>query len=245
MSQIIPCHTQVYKIHELSTAWRNGMLCLYQKYYADSNERTFFADLDNKDYVILMQNSDENICGFSTLQVLETSFQGHSIRVIFSGDTIVHHTYWGKQDSGMFFLRLSGQIWQQADMPLYWLLISKGHRTYRYLSIFTKKYFPNFRKDASVWQQDLTHHLAKQQFGDSYNASTGVLSFNPPRERLKDVWTNIPNQHSHLPDVRFFLQKNPGFIHGDELVCLAELSPDNLKARAKRIFLQGAHASQA
>ena len=33
--------------------------------------------------------------------------------------------------------------------------------------------------------------------------------------------------------VKFFISKNPGFINGEELVCVTEISVDNLKRYAK------------
>lgn len=232
-------YTDVYQVHELEPSWRNEMLNLYKIYYADCADSKFFSDLDEKDYVIILRNLSNNICGFSTLKSIKTSFLNKPIRVIFSGDTIIHHKYWGMQDPSLFFLRISGHIWKQNSIPLYWLLITKGHRTYRYLNIFTREYYPNFQKKTPEWIQNFTHFLAQQQFGSAYNNSTGVLHFDSPQGRLKEKWTDISSRHSHLPEVSFFLESNPGYVHGDELVCLAELSPENLKPRAQRIFLRG------
>jgi hypothetical protein len=41
------------------------------------------------------------------------------------------------------------------------------------------------------------------------------------------------------PDVAFFLRSNPGYVHGDELVCLTELAPHNLRPIARRVFGRG------
>ena len=32
---------------------------------------------------------------------------------------------------------------RDREAPLFWFLISKGHRTYRYLSLFAHRYYPN------------------------------------------------------------------------------------------------------
>lgn len=42
------------------------------------------------------------------------------------------------------------------------------------------------------------------------------------------------------PAVRFFFDRNPGFEAGDELVCLTEITEDNLKSLARREFAKGA-----
>lgn len=215
------------------------MLNLYKMYYADCIDSKFFSDLDEKDYVIVMRNLSDAICGFSTLKILNASFSNTPVRAIFSGDTIIHHDYWGMQDPSLSFLRISGHLWKQDSTPLYWLLITKGHRTYRYLNVFTKKYYPSCREDTPQKIQSLIHHFALQQFGAAYDETTGVISFDSPQGRLKEEWAKVSDRHSHLPEVNFFLQRNPGYMLGNELVCLAELSPENFKPRAKRIFLRG------
>jgi hypothetical protein len=53
---------------------------------------------------------------------------------------------------------------------------------------------------------------------------------------LKPELAVIPERRRANPHVRFFLQKNPGFAAGHELVCLAEISPQNLKRFAARII---------
>ena len=41
------------------------------------------------------------------------------------------------------------------------------------------------------------------------------------------------------PETAFFLASNPGYVHGDELVCLTELSTENLRPIARRVFQKG------
>jgi hypothetical protein len=38
------------------------------------------------------------------------------------------------------------------------------------------------------------------------------------------------------PHISYFIGRNPGFIRGDELACLARVSPDNLTPIAHRIL---------
>src|SRR3546814_17883638 len=49
----------------------------------------------------------------------------------------------------------------------------------------------------------------------------------------------IPEKDRRRPDVLFFLQRNPGYDQGDELVCLTELSLENQNPLAARIFAAG------
>ena len=42
------------------------------------------------------------------------------------------------------FARLAGRLAREnAPLPLYWLLITKGYRTWRYLPLFAHEYWPN------------------------------------------------------------------------------------------------------
>jgi hypothetical protein len=45
--------------------------------------------------------------------------------------------------------------------------------------------------------------------------------------------------------VRFFLERNPRYYLGEELVCLTELTSENLRSFASRAFLEGSSATAA
>jgi len=46
----------------------------------------------------------------------------------------------------------------------------------------------------------------------------------------------VSEAHLRLPEVAFFLARNPGYARGDELVCLCELAAEKLRPLARRIF---------
>jgi hypothetical protein len=75
-------------------------------------------------------------------------------------------------------------------------------------------------------------------FGDAYHK--GILHFVESRGHLRESWAAIPEKDLRHEEVRFFLERNPGYKHGDELVCLCELTEDNLKPLSQRIF-RGSH----
>jgi len=82
--------------------------------------------------------------------------------------------------------------------------------------------------------------LARARFGDAYDASTGLVRFERSRGHLRQPWAavrgNLQERHAA---VRFFLERNPRFHAGDEMVCLTELSAMNLRSFARRAFLRG------
>ena len=84
--------------------------------------------------------------------------------------------------------------------------------------------------------------LARGRFADAYDAARGVVSFARSRGHLKPEWATIEQTEAARPDVAFFLRSNPGYISGEELVCLTELASDNLRPLARRVFEQGLKA---
>jgi len=78
--------------------------------------------------------------------------------------------------------------------------------------------------------------LAYHRFGKAYNPQTGLVSFDTPQGRLTSELAQVPDNHLRLPEVEYFLQKNPHYALGDELVCLCELTPTNFRPFALRLF---------
>jgi hypothetical protein len=213
------------------------MYALYSASYRDTAYARFRADLDDKTHCIVLRGADGAILGFSTLKRYVTRWQGTDIRVIFSGDTIVDPAHWGSQQLAFEWIRHAGQIWREApDLPLYWFLIVKGHRTYRYLSAFAREYAPRVGKVVADTTRALMDHLASERYGRAYDPATGLLRFDEPMGRLAPALADIPVAHRQLPDVDYFLQCNPQYARGDELVCLCELRASNLRPLARRLF---------
>ena len=83
------------------------------------------------------------------------------------------------------------------------------------------------------------NQLARHRFNTAYDSERGVVSFQQSRGHLKPLWAEVEPGEALRPDVAFFLRSNPGYVHGDELVCLTELSSSNLRPLARRVFAQG------
>ncbi len=216
------------------------MYDLYAHYYDATSWDIFLTDLSNKDYVILLWDEQQQIQGFSTLAVLKFEFEGQLSRAIFSGDTIINHLYWGEQTLPLAWCRLAGQIKAEAfELPLYWFLIVKGCRTYRYLSVFGKTFYPNWRYPTPPRYQALMDYLAYKKFGDNYDPESGLIRFPTSQGHLREEWAEIKSGTAKKPDVCYFLERNPEYYKGQELVCLMELSEDNMRSHARRGFLEG------
>ena len=224
-------------VADLTPQQRSVMLTLMQCYYGEINDAQFHRDLDAKTFVILLSDRSRQVVGFSTIGVWVTKVAGRDIQVLFSGDTIVDHVHWGSPVLASCWLRLAKRIKSNApELPLYWLLIVKGHRTYRYLPVFAKSYFPAWNAQTPGDVKELMTRLATAKFGRYFDSETGIVHFPQSHGRLLDAWAAIPPKDEMRPEVKFFLERNPGYTDGDELVCLAEIAADNMQPFARRIF---------
>jgi hypothetical protein len=234
------------EIERLATLGRRTigeMYALYAGYYDATSPALFEADLAGKDFVVVLRDEAGAVVGFSTLAIMDAEIDGRRLRAIYSGDTIIDRANWGTQALAFTWLRFAGTVQAQApNTPLYWFLIVKGHRTYRYLSAFSIDFYPHWQMPTPEPARAVMAALARRRFGDVYDAARGVLSFPQSRGHLKPVWAAVDEGEAARPDVAFFLRSNPGYVHGDELVCLTELSPQNLRPLARRVFVQGAGA---
>ena len=232
--------TSILTVDSIAATTVAEMFGLYSQYYDGTSRPLFEQDLKDKDHAVVLRSETGEVAGFSTLAVLDVQLAGSPARAIFSGDTIIHRAYWGTQALAFTWLRFAGRIKAQApDHPLFWFLIVKGHRTYRYLSAFSIDFFPRWDAETPSWAQNIMERMARDRFGDSYDAQRGIVSFPQSRGHLKREWAQIEPDERSRPDVTFFLARNPGYVHGDELVCLTELSLGNLQPLARRVFRQG------
>jgi hypothetical protein len=216
-----------------------GMYALYARYYDGVPPEQFRADLDAKSHVIELRE-DGSLRGFSTIALIDFECGGLARRAIFSGDTIIDHRYWGEQALPLAFCAFAGRVHAaEPARPLYWFLISKGYRTYRYLNVFARQYYPHADASTPPEEQACLDHLARSRFGEFYSTERGVLHFPRSRGHLKPEWAGVRSGVSARRDVRFFLERNPAYHAGDELVCITQLKADNLRSFARRAFLRG------
>jgi hypothetical protein len=226
----------------LDYAVRDAMFALFSRYYAGTSKTQFEKDLSEKDSVILLRGADGALCGFSTLATFPFRHDGRDLRIVFSGDTIIERAHWGSQSFAYAWIRHIGKLAREdPDAPLYWLLIVKGHRTFRYLPAFGLRFVPDWRGGQDSRLMNLRDAVARARFGSAYDAETGLVRHQPSQGRLSPEYAAIPARERSRADVSYFLERNPGYADGDELVCLCELGPDNMRPLTRRLFEQGLH----
>lgn len=225
-----------HTLDSLTAADEAAMFALYDRYYGEADRAVFVRDLRGKSHAVLLRDGRGRILGFSTLKL----FDHHGARVLYSGDTIIDRAYWGRNDFAQTWLRLAGHLKAEApEMPLYWLLIVKGQRTYRYLGLFARRYWPHHAEATPPEAQTLIDDIAGMHFGALYDAPSGRVFFPRPRSYLREALEPMPPKELARPEVRFFMQRNPGYAQGDELVCLCDLAPGNLTRLSRAWFEEG------
>jgi len=214
------------------------MSALYLSAYEASSPALFEADLACKDEVLLL-HAAERLVGFTTLRVFERRWEDRPLRVVYSGDTVVDRAHWGQQALSFAWVRRMGEIKRgQPDCRLVWLLLVKGHRTYRYLHVFARSFFPHERQ-ARPELAALAGHLAGELFPGEYSPATGIVEFSPSRGHLRPELAEPRPEEWTRPGVAYFLHRNPGYRIGHELVCLCDVEPANMKPMTLRLFRQG------
>jgi hypothetical protein len=210
------------------------MFALLDSHFEGVTPEQFGADLEGKSHVILLERG-ARLVGFTTLLAYRSNFSGESVSVIYSGDTIVAPEAWHSPVLARAWIAAVNRIRQ--DFPrgrCYWLLLTSGFRTYRFLPVFWREFFPTYARPTPDETAQLLRHLARERFGGAYDPARGVVRF-PRPQRLRPGLAGVPAGRDADPHVRFFLEQNPGHGDGDELVCLAELSSTNLTAAGRRM----------
>jgi hypothetical protein len=226
------------QVAEINKRERNEMFALMNRYFANVDRAQFDSDLDEKRWAIqVVDPGNGRIHGFSTQRLIEQHFEGRPITALFSGDTIVDPDLWGRN--------IVAQVWSQFVLSLfdaypygelYWFLITNSFRTYRYLPVFFQEFFPSFREATPDWAIRLIDALAGPRYPTAYDSATGVVRGHlwagcRPRSDI----AGVTPQRLRDPHVEFFAERNPGYVDGDELCCIARLTIENVTPAARRL----------
>ena len=217
-----------------------AMFTLLSSHFAGVSRATFETDLREKHAVILLEDHDGTLRGFSTLLVYETTTCGDPVTVVYSGDTIVERAWWGTAALPKAWIHSVRRL-APAGGDLYWLLLTSGYRTYRFLPVFFRSFYPR-HDDASngsaAAARAMLDVIARERFGARYDAASGIVRFDRPYVLAGDL-LDIPTGKAADAHVRCFLEKNPGFVVGDELACLTRIHDDNFTAAGRRMARGG------
>lgn len=216
------------------------MYDLMSMHYDNILFSNFQKDLDEKNWAVVMSDEGGEIQGFSTIKFLEFFVEGVVVRGLFSGDTIVHKDYWGDREFPKVWLKFALSISEKYPKGyFYWFLISKGYKTYRFLPIYFNSFYPRYDKETPEFEKKVIDYFGTYKFEEFYNPKTGIITFNGTKDMLKKGIADITESRLKDPHIRYFAEKNTGYMQGDEMVCIAELRYDNMNGLARRFLLGG------
>ncbi len=228
--------SMIIPLPKISEADKSMMFDLMSKYYDNLTEESFYGDMNEKDWCIIIKDDSGNILGFSTIQVFDVLFEGKKIIMLFSGDTIVAREFWKYNflvgPFGHFLLYLINNF---GEHEKYWLLISKGYRTYRFLPLYFKEFYPCHDKETPRYINDLIDHVAADKFRELYDPDTKIIMNKSGNNYLREELNFISAEKRKNPHINYFMQKNRNYIRGDELVCLTKINKENLNKIACKI----------
>jgi hypothetical protein len=214
------------KLDNLSLQQIKEMHSLFIQYYHNAEFSTFVDDLSEKDGLILIRESkSKRIVGFSTLKTLRFRLKGKEVKGIFSGDTILERKYWGTNKAMICFVKvLLKEKLRDPLTPLFWLLISKGYKTYLLLANNFPKHYPHhqgkFDELATVVEQ-----YCQNLYPSYFDAQQQILDFGGDYQKLRGEVAEITAELKRsVPKIGFFEERNPNWREGKELPCIGEIN---------------------
>jgi hypothetical protein len=229
---------------QLTVADRDRMYELLSTYFDFTVRKRFEEDLEEKESVVVLRDSaDGQIQGFSTIARMEIIVDSRNIVAFFSGDTIVARDYWGET--------ILSRLWSQtvfaegdlirAERPsteVFWFLICSGYKTYRFLPVFFREFYPCPTSATPPDIKRILDALGSAKFGPQYRADAGIVRFAHPTPLRAGV-AEVTDRRMNDPMVAFFNAVNPGHARGDELACITAVSRTNVtRAGARMLVVQ-------
>jgi hypothetical protein len=206
------------------------------RHFENVREAQFYSDLDEKRSVIVIRDpATEQIVGFATMTILETTWQGERLAALFAGDTVIEPPYWGQPAWIRVWSRHAFELAATlAGETTYFLLLTSTHRSYRFLPGFFREYYPHPQRAMPMSLRERRDALVRLKFPDEFDAERGLVRLReatPVRPERYDPATSEPVD----ADTRYFLEANPDYRRGDFLVCFTEYSRANMTALGRRV----------
>jgi hypothetical protein len=229
-------HGKIIEIKLLTEQDKKTMFSLMEEFYDDTSFPVFMEDLKEKDYCILLFDINNIIKGFSTQKIMSVEVGAEKVYGVFSGDTIIHKDYWG----GLELYKLFAEYfigYGKRYKSFYWFLISKGYKTYRMLPLFFKEFYPNYKEKTPVYEQEIINFFGSVKYPEEYDKESGVILYKGIKDKLKEGVADITEKQLKDKNIIHFLKLNPEYFKGNDLVCIARLTEENLRPAVKRLLL--------
>lgn len=229
-------NVSITAVPRLPDAQREAAFVLHSQYFSGVRRDVFMGDMAEKNHAILLHSQEGHLVGFSFLQYIDLEVDGARVRFVFSGNTVVDQAYRNTPAlAGAFghqMLRLLDE--GSPDDELYWFLITKGFRTYRFLPVFFREFYPRYDVATPPRYARLMRAIALHKYNGRFDAEVGIVRATETTDWLSPPHSAVPPERLEDPHVRFFADANSSYARGDELACIARISRENFNRFAHR-----------
>lgn len=238
--------SRLFETKTLTSIQKNRMLELMTDYYGDVNSEQFEQELNEKDSTLLLFDAANQIQGFTTIKFYHLDVLKIPVRLVFSDDSILPGGFRSNLELFRAWIKavysqvLDGdEILNQKKIDAtnyfksYWVLLAEEYQIYRLLPVYFKRFYPNFQERTPEFEQTVINHFCDYKYPERYNPATGVVKMKGMRDFQREV-TVITQKYLNNLHFNFFLTQNPGSLQGDKLVCITELSLNNMKPKLWR-----------
>jgi len=209
---------------------------LFIQYYNNADLQTFVTDMGKKTGVFILEDKIQNrIVGFSTWTEMDVGHGGQKSIGIFSGDTVVERAYWGDRElQKVFAKKLFTTKLKYPKTPVFWLLISKGYKTYLLLTNNFHQYYP-CHQSSNQKLETIVDEYCEHLYPHAYDREKRLLNFGNEYQHLKeDVACITEEMKEKDQNIRHFEKLNPSWKQGTELPCAGEVTISMLLDFMKR-----------
>ncbi len=231
--------SQTKRVSDLTVSEKSTMFGLLSMEFLGATYIAFANDLKEKDSVALLRDGSISgeIVGFSTLMVLDLPIPGRKVKAVFSGDTTVLPEFRTSRGMGLevgsYFTKTMKEF---PSFEIYYILISKGWRTYKILPFFFKDFSPKHDKPTPVLDKEVMDVFGRSKYPENYSEANGTIMFMGETQRL------VPGSVDAIPPcnpddhIQFFLKRNPTYLSGTELVCVGKVEVQNFATPLLRLL---------
>ena len=213
------------------------MYGLFEQYYVDVSFQRFCSDLSEKTHLFSF-HSNSHLVGFSSIFRKRFRSLGRAT-YLFSGDTVLHRDFWGAKalQKSFFWFILSSKVRSPFE-PVYWMLMSKGYKTYLMMRRNFSKSFPRFDAPIPDKLKRAMDDFYRIKFGAAYDPETNLIRFRTAHGSVKGSLAAPQPSATENPDIAYFLQANPDYRSGAELACIAEIRFRDFLGHIAKYFLK-------
>lgn len=220
---------------ELSAAERNRMYAIMCEHFLNVNRDTFDRDLSEKNWVVRMDDADGTLQGFTTLKLLRHTEGDTQYLGFFSGDTVLAPDFASEGAWLGVWSRFVFEIAEQyPECRSYWVLLTATHRTYRMMTSAFQVFYPDPNRPNAELERRLVAAFVRQKYPSEFDEERGIVSSHDPIPYRHAAEVEAASgDHNHYN--QFFRQINPGYLKGDFLCCLTEISRLNMTPLGRRV----------